>query len=31
VFRAFATYVVIVLLKMMLMSVITAFLRLTRK
>ncbi|XP_053318066.1 microsomal glutathione S-transferase 1 [Spea bombifrons] len=31
VFRAFATYATIVLLKMMLMSVITAFFRITRK
>lgn len=31
VFRAFATYAAIVLLKMMLMSLITAYFRLTRK
>lgn len=31
VFRAYATYTVIVLLKMMLMSLITAYFRITRK
>lgn len=31
VFRAFATYAAIVLLKMMLMSLITAYFRITRK